>query len=118
MSEETRTDYGEIEVSQEAVAMIAGATAVRCYGVVGMVPRGMRQGVSELLGRENLAQGVEVKIEGNEARIGLWVVVSYGVKIPEVARNLMEAVRYEVERMAGIRVREVNVNVVGVKVYE
>lgn len=117
MSDDRKTDYGTIEIAKEAVATIAGTAAVRCYGIVGMVPRGFRQGVAELLGREDVGKGVEVRFEGDEVKIDLWIVVCYGVNIAEVARSIMETVRYEVERMTGLRVAEVNVNVVGIKVF-
>ncbi|NPV29801.1 MAG: Asp23/Gls24 family envelope stress response protein [Firmicutes bacterium] len=117
MSGNQRTGYGSIEIAREALATIAGAAAVRCYGIVGMAPRGLRQGVAEILGRDSLGQGVEVRIEGEEVKVDLWVVMCYGVKIAEVAHNVMEAVRYEIEKMTGLRTAEVNVNVVGVKVF-
>ncbi|MGB9791167.1 MAG: Asp23/Gls24 family envelope stress response protein [Thermacetogeniaceae bacterium] len=118
MNENRRTNYGSIEIAREAVATIAGAAAVRCYGIVGMVPRGIRQEVAELLGKEDVGQGVEVRVEGDEVKIDLWVVMCYGVNIPEVARSVMETVRYEVEQMTGLRAAEVNVNVVGIKVFQ
>lgn len=118
MSEGRRTDYGNIEIAREAVATIAGAAAVRCYGIVGMVPRGIRQGVAEILGRDDVGQGVEVRFEGDEVKIELWVVMCYGVNIAEVANSVMETVRYEVEKMTGLRAVEVNVNVVGIRVFQ
>ncbi len=42
------------------------------------------------------------------------MVVQYGVRITEVAHNLQQAVRFEVERTVGVPVVEVNVNVQGV----
>ncbi|MDH7576503.1 MAG: Asp23/Gls24 family envelope stress response protein [Bacillota bacterium] len=113
-----KTDYGKVEIAREALATVAGAAAVRCYGIVGMAPRGLRQGVFEILGKDSLGQGVEVKIEGEEIKVELWVVMCYGVKIAEVAHNVMEAVCYEIEKMTGMRVAEVNVNVVGIKVFK
>ena len=46
--------------------------------------------------------------------IDLFVVVEYGVRITEVAHNLQEAVRYQVERSLGIPVKSVDVNVQGI----
>ncbi len=71
-----RTDYGNVEITPEALAAIAGAAAVRCFGIVGMVPRGLRQGVSEVLGEDALSRGVEVVQDGEEIKIDLWVVMS------------------------------------------
>jgi uncharacterized alkaline shock family protein YloU len=58
MSDNRQTDYGKIEITPEALAAIAGAAAVRCFGIVGMVPRGLRQGVSEILGGNYLYRSV------------------------------------------------------------
>ncbi len=118
MGKSSRNEYGNVEISSEALATIVGAAAVRCYGIVGMVPRGIRQGVSEILGRDALSQGVDVKLEGEDVTIDLYVVMCYGIKIAEVATNVMETVQYEVEKMTGLRPVEINVNVTGVRVFQ
>jgi uncharacterized alkaline shock family protein YloU len=118
MGQMTRTEYGSIEISGEALATIAGATAVRCYGIVGMVPKGWRQGMAEILGRDALNQGVDVNLEGDEVKIDLYVIMSYGVRIAEVASSIMETVMYEIEKVTGLRPAEINVNVTGVRVFQ
>ncbi len=47
--------------------------------------------------------------------IDLFVIVQYGMRISEVAHNLQETVKFEVERAVNVAVVEVNVNVQGVK---
>jgi uncharacterized alkaline shock family protein YloU len=117
MGQKTRTEYGSIEVSSETLATIAGAAAVRCYGIVGMVPRGWRQGVSEILGRDAVSQGVDVSLDDDELKIDLFVIMCYGVKIAEVAANIMETVQYEIEKMTGLQPTAINVNVAGVRAF-
>lgn len=68
MSDSLQTDYGSIEVTPETLATIAGAAAVRCFGIVGMVPRGLRQGVSEILGDDALSRGVEITQDGSDIK--------------------------------------------------
>jgi uncharacterized alkaline shock family protein YloU len=118
MSNTRQTDYGKIEITSEALAAIAGAAAVRCFGIVGMVPRGLRQGVSEILGGDAISRGVEVKKDGSDVIIDLYVVMAYGVNIAQVAQNVMETVRYEIEKMTGLRPVEINVNVTGIRVFK
>ncbi|HHY18187.1 MAG TPA: Asp23/Gls24 family envelope stress response protein, partial [Firmicutes bacterium] len=81
---------GKLVLSEEAIATIAGAAATECYGVVGMAGRKMTDGLSELLGRENLSRGVSVSIDGDEVYIELFVVLGYGIKISEVARMIVD----------------------------
>ena len=115
---EIRTDIGKLVLSEEAIATIAGASATECYGVVGMAGRKMTDGLSELLGRENLAKGVSVSIDGDEVYIELFVIVGYGVKISEVARMIVDKVRYTVEGSTGLRVKKVTVNVESIRLQE
>ena len=107
--------WGRIEVFPSAVAAIAGHAALRCYGIMGMAARGLRDGFAELLRRENVDRGVEVvEVDGGLA-IDVFVIVQYGLRISEVAHNLQEAVRFEVERSVNVPVVQVNVNVQGVR---
>jgi uncharacterized alkaline shock family protein YloU len=107
--------WGRIEVFPSAVAAIAGHAALRCYGVSGMAARGLRDGVAELLRRESVDRGTDVvEVDGGLA-IDLYVIVQYGMRISEVAHNLQETVKFEVERAVNVPVVEVNVNVQGVK---
>ncbi|MGI6627538.1 MAG: Asp23/Gls24 family envelope stress response protein [Bacillota bacterium] len=109
---------GKLVLSEEAIATIAGAAATECYGVVGMAGRKMTDGLSELLGRENLSRGVSVSIDGDEVYIELFVVLGYGIKISEVARMIVDKVRYTVEKFTGLRVKKVTVNVESIRLQE
>jgi uncharacterized alkaline shock family protein YloU len=115
---EIRTDMGKLVLSEEAIATIAGASATECYGVVGMAGRKMTDGLSELLGRENLARGVSVSIDGDEVYIELFVILGYGIKISEVARMIVDKVRYTVEKFTGLKVKKVTVNVESIRLQE
>ncbi|TMB97414.1 MAG: Asp23/Gls24 family envelope stress response protein [Chloroflexi bacterium] len=107
--------WGRIEVFPSAVAAIAGHAALHCYGVSGMAARGLRDGVAELLRRESVDRGTDVvEVDGGLA-IDLYVIVQYGMRISEVAHNLQETVKFEVERAVNVPVVQVNVNVQGVK---
>jgi uncharacterized alkaline shock family protein YloU len=107
--------WGRIEVFPSAVGAIAAHAAMGCYGITGMAARGLRDGVAELLRRENAARGVVVvEIDGGLG-IDLFVIVQYGIRISEVAHNLQETVKFAVERSVNVPVAQVNVNVQGVR---
>lgn len=111
------TEYGHIDISEEAIAVIAGSAAMECYGLVGMASRKQfKDGIAELLGRENLARGVEVNLENNRLAIYLYIIVSYGTKISEVAHNIQQKVKYVLNEVVGLEVAEVGVVVQGVRV--
>lgn len=110
----TSGERGRIEVFPSVVAAIAGHAATTCYGVMGMAARGLRDGVAQLLRRDSLDRGVEVRETPDGLAIDVYVVVQYGTRITEVAHNLQETVRFDVERTVGVPVTQVNVTVQGV----
>jgi uncharacterized alkaline shock family protein YloU len=107
-------DRGRIEVFPSVVAAVAGHAAVSCYGVMGMAARGLRDGVALLLRRDTLDKGVDVREADGRLVIDVYVIVEYGTRITAVANNLQSTVRFEVERLLGVPVGEVNVFVQGV----
>ncbi len=107
--------WGRVEVFPSAVAAIAGHAAMRCYGVSRMAGRGLRAGVAGLLHRGNGDRGVGVVGTEGGLAIDVYVIVQYGVRISEVAHNLQETVKFEVERSVNVPVVQVNVNVQGVR---
>ncbi|GFR37790.1 hypothetical protein PRECH8_10860 [Insulibacter thermoxylanivorax] len=114
---EQTTQDGKITVSDEVIAVLAGSAALECYGLVGMASRqSIKDGISDLLGRENLSKGVEVRREGDSLMIDLYIVVSYGTKISEVAHNVQSKVRYVLNDIAGVHVDGVNIIVQDVRV--
>ncbi|WP_418792562.1 Asp23/Gls24 family envelope stress response protein [Phosphitispora sp. TUW77] len=106
---------GAVNISEEVIAIIAGIAAVECYGLVGMASRKLKDGIYQILGKEDIKKGVEVSISGREVTLGLYIVVGYGVNIAEVAKNVIERVKYNVENQTGLVVKKINVNVQGVK---
>jgi len=116
MSNEVTTQLGKIVIAEELLAMLAGYAAIECYGLVGMSSRKFKDGISELLGRDNLSKGVEIKLDGDQLIVDLYIVVSYGTRIPQVAKNVMEKVQYTLEHITGLKISQVNVNIQGVQV--
>jgi uncharacterized alkaline shock family protein YloU len=107
---------GEIIISDDVLATLAGVTAVKCYGIVGMASKRASDGIVQLLGIENLSRGVKVKTTEDEIEIDLYIIVEYGVSISTVAKNVIETVKYSVENYTGLTVDRVNVFVESVRV--
>ncbi len=114
---EERTGLGSIRISDEVVKVIAGLAAIEIKGVAGM-SGGLVGGIVEMLGRKNLAKGIKVEVGEKEAAVDLFVIMEYGVRIPDVAAQIQESVKNAVEKMTGLVVVEVNINVQGVSFAE
>jgi uncharacterized alkaline shock family protein YloU len=111
-----KTSLGKIEVSPTAIANLASRTVLESYGVVGMSSRSLGSGLADLLRRDLHKRGIEVKLEGDEIIIDLYVIIEYGTRISAVARNIMSNVKFGVEKSLGVPVAEVNVHVRGLRV--
>ena len=107
------TGLGTIRVADEVVSIIAGLATTEVEGVAGM-SGGIAGGIAEILGRKNFSKGVKVEGGEKEAAIDLYIIVKYGIRIPEVALAAQENVKRAIETMTGLSVIEVNVHVQGV----
>lgn len=104
---------GTIRIADEVVSIIAGLAATEVEGVAGM-SGGIAGGIAEILGRKNFSKGVKVEVGEKETAIDLYIIVKYGVRIPDIALNVQEAVKAAIENMTGLSTVEVNVHVQGV----
>lgn len=109
-------ELGEITVSRELVETLAGLATLDCYGLVGMVPQNIQSGIINILGIDSIRKGVQVGSSEAGLVIDVYVIIGYGLKINEVAYNVMQQVTYVLEKNAELPVASVNVNVKGVKV--
>ena len=117
MTVEKTTNYGTINVSEEAVANLAGSLITECYGVVGMASKQvLRDGWTELLKKENYSRGVVVRKGENGLEIDLYIIVSFGVRISEVVQEAQKKVKYMLEKSLSEPIADVNVFVQGVRV--
>jgi uncharacterized alkaline shock family protein YloU len=117
MSFQMVSEWGKIYTSNEVIAVIAGSSALDCYGLVGMASRKqLKDGIAELLGKENLGRGVDVRLVQNEVHIDLYIIVSYGTRISEVALNVQNRVKYVLNEIIGLDVRHIHIIVQGVRV--
>ncbi|MCJ7806232.1 MAG: Asp23/Gls24 family envelope stress response protein [Clostridia bacterium] len=115
--EETRTlpsDLGVVKISDEVVSIVAGLAATEIDGVASM-SGGIAGGIAEVLGRRNLSKGVKVEVGLEETKIDIFIIVKYGVRVPDVAWDIQENVKKAVENMTGLKVAHVNVHVQGIQ---
>lgn len=113
MNEEYKVnELGKIEISPEVIQIISGLSATQVEGVIGM--SGGIKDLNELLGKKNLRKGIRVDIN-DFTKIELSIIVEYGCRLPEVGRNVQEAVKSAVEMMTGLTIDQVIVRIDGIK---
>lgn len=104
------TEKGALVISSDVFTNITGAAATNCFGVKGMAVRSASDGLVHLLRRESMAKGVKVSFnDDSTVSIELHIIVDNGVNLMAVSRSIMSEVRYNVSRITGVEVKNVDV---------
>lgn len=97
---------GQLKIADDVIAIIAGLAISDQEGVYT---------ADKTSGRKNHGKGISIRVEGTEAICDLDLVVCYGVRIPDFAKDVQTKVKSAIENMTGITVKEVNLNIVGIR---
>lgn len=117
MSIDRITQLGNIHITQEAIAMLAGGIVSECYGVVGMASQKvLKDGFVELLKKENYGKGIIVHKTPAGFEIDLYVILSYGVRVSETVNSIQQKVKYTLEKSLEQTFNKVNIYVQEVRV--
>ncbi len=109
------TEQGRTTIADTVVAKIAGIAASEVSGVHAL-GGGTARAVGALReripgGRTNHSQGVSVEVGERQAAVDVQLVAEYGVSITDLAQGIRRNVISSVERMTGLEVTEVNIDV-------
>lgn len=112
------SEHGTTTIADSVVAKIAGIAARDISGVHAL-GGGAARAVSSLRERipgqkVSVTQGVSVTVADQEAAVEVTVIADYGVAIADLAQGIRANIISAVERMTGMTVTSVNVNVLDV----
>lgn len=120
VNEQMTQDTANVEIasnlviSEDVIGIIAGLAAAEVDGVSGM-SLGFVDGINQIIGgNKKYSKGVKITLDGKDVVIDLYVIVKYGVRIPDIAFSIQNSVKTSVEMMTGLNVKSVNINVQGV----
>ena len=115
MNQTDQNTLGNIFLSHRAICTIVSHAAQMSYGIVGLAPKNLAAGIAAAITKDSM-QGVNVKSDGKNVTIDLYIVVEYGTRITSVANSVSDSVKYPVEKMTGLHVDSVNIHVKGLRV--
>ena len=106
---------GSITITESAIAMIAGRAALENYGLVGMTAKSASEGLLGIISfitGDSKKKGVKITdVDANTFDIDLYVKLIYGLSMSAIAQNIISHVKYRVETMTGLFVRDINIHV-------
>lgn len=114
MNEEQRIDYGSIHIHKKALADIVAAVIEETEGVFLAPDNAFERFLRIFVPEKHFAIAVSIDRD-NDVTIEARICVRLGLNIPEVSRSVQEIIRETVEKMTDIQVKDVHVNVQGIK---
>lgn len=112
-SESMASQYGELKIANEVVAVITALAATEVEGVAYLVGNLTHELIAKL-GMKNLSRGVSVVVEDRVVSAQISLVIRYGYSVPEVSAKVQDKVKSAVENMTGLTVDSVKVTIAGV----
>ena len=110
MAIKKKTDFGQISISNEAIASVVADSTLECYGVVGIASRGdIKEKIYKLLTKKEYSKGIFATQDKNEIIVSIYIVVAFGCKITEVLNEVQKKVKYVLEKTFETKVKQVNV---------
>ena len=98
---------GQIQISDEVIAIIAGTAAAETEGV--SLASAPVNAVKGFFGKKNQSKGVKVTVEEATAILEIEICVKFGINIKKACEEVQLKVKNAVETMTGLSVSGVNV---------
>ncbi len=99
-------DRGSVGISRDVVTAIAGIAISEIDGIANLRP-----GDSAFRRGEGMRRYVDTNVEGDTVSITARLTMVYGYPILKIARQAQQRIKTEIERMTGLKVSAVNVDV-------
>ncbi|MDR1905729.1 MAG: Asp23/Gls24 family envelope stress response protein [Clostridiales bacterium] len=112
----TSNIYGRITISDDAVAMVAAHAASECYGVAELISNRFSDIIADLFNKKKYGKGIRVITSDNRIYLSVYVTIKQDINVDAVTESLRRAVAYSVESFTGMRVKSVDINIVGYRI--
>ncbi len=99
-------EKGSVGISKDVVTAIAGIAVSEIDGIANL-----SQGDSSFRRGEGMKRYVDTDVDGDVVTVTVRITVLYGNPIHKVAKQVQTRIKAEIERMTGLRVSAVNVDV-------
>ncbi len=110
MTVKTKTKFGSINISNEAIASTVADAVLACYGVVGLAKKSsIHDKVVNILKKGNFSKGVIVSQDKKTVVIDVYLIIAFDVKITEVLSEVQKRVKYIISKTFALNVKRVNV---------
>jgi len=104
---------GTVNIADDVIGVITNIAASEIKGIKALSGT-FQEDMLEKLGRKNFNKGIDVIMEDNRVCVSISIIVDYGYKIQDVAKEVQENVKIAIMSMTGLEVTAVNIIVEGI----
>ncbi|MGB6606979.1 MAG: Asp23/Gls24 family envelope stress response protein [Atribacterota bacterium] len=116
-----KTDLGEINITKETIRSIVSLNLADVKGVVGNRKSIIKEITDMLKGdtneneTEEAVRSIKVEIKDNKPFINLYIIIKYGVRIPDIAWDIQSRVKENLMKKLNIDINEIDIHVQGIQ---
>ncbi len=116
-----KTDLGEINITKETIRSIVSLGLADVKGVVGNRKSIIKEITDMLRGDasenevEEAVRTIKVEIKDNKPLINLYIIIKYGVRIPDIAWDIQSRVKESLIKKLNIAINEIDIHVQGIQ---
>ncbi len=116
-----KTNLGEINIEKETIESIVNLNLADVKGVIGSRKTIVKEITDMLMGNTSKdelnesSRNIKVEIKGNKPSINLYVIIKYGVRIPDIAWDIQSRIKKDLAKKLDSDINEINVHVQGIQ---
>ena len=116
-----KTDLGEINITKETIGSIVSLNLADVKGVVGNRKSIIKEITDMLRGdvskneTEEADRNLKVEIKDNKPLINLYIIIKYGVRIPDIAWDIQNRVKEVLLKKLDMEINEIDIHVQGIQ---
>ncbi len=116
-----KTNLGEIYIEKETIESIVNLNLADVKGVIGSRKTIVKEITDMLMGNTSKdesnesSRNIKVEIKGNKPSINLYVIIKYGVRIPDIAWDIQSRIKKDLAKKLDSDINEINIHVQGIQ---
>lgn len=117
----TKNDLGEINITRETIESMISLNLADVKGVVGSRKTIIKEITDMLSGTTNgseidiSSRNIKVEIKNNKPLVNLYIIIKYGVRIPDIAWEIQNRIKENIMKKLAINVNKIDIHIQGIQ---
>ena len=109
---------GELTFDNDVIKKIIGQALENVSGLLAVDGGFFSNLTDKLINTDNVTSGVNIEVGKEQVAVDLNIIVEYKKSVPEIFEEIKRVITTDINKMTGLEVVEVNVNVIDIKTKE